>query len=255
MVWKKYTTVVGPYLYVDVTAKIMSICTFLGKYILYLFNLLCLISSVGILSIAFIINQKLYKWSNFISTDLITTPQILLAIGIGLFIISIIGLCGVLRDVGWLLTLFSVLLTIVLIGELILSGFVYQMRNEIKDYALNQMNHTISGYNKTGFEASTQTWNLIQADIECCGIYGPEDWKPVTANKLPTSCCYAIPLDGFCTYDESYKDGCFEKFESILQENSKIIIWAAIGFALIQLFAVFLACCRKCSLHKEYETV
>uniref|UniRef100_A0A2S2N8D1 Tetraspanin n=1 Tax=Schizaphis graminum TaxID=13262 RepID=A0A2S2N8D1_SCHGA len=233
----------------------MAICTFLGKYILYLFNLLCLISSVGILSIAFIINQKLYKWSNFISTDFITTPQILLAIGVGLLIISIIGLCGVLRDIGWLLTLFSVLLTIVLIGELILSGFVYQMRNEIKDYALNQMNHTISGYNKTGYEASTQTWNLIQSDIECCGIYGPEDWKLVTPNKLPTSCCYAIPLDGFCTETESYKDGCFKKFESILQENSEIIIWTAIGFALVQLFAVFLACCRKCSLHKEYETV
>jgi len=58
-----------------------------------------------------------------------------------------------------------------LIGELILSGFVYQMRNEIKDYALNQMNHTISGYNKTGFEASTQTWNLIQADVNNVYLY------------------------------------------------------------------------------------
>ncbi|CAI6366944.1 unnamed protein product [Macrosiphum euphorbiae] len=234
----------------------MSICTFLGKYILYLFNLLCLISSVGILSIAFLINHKLYKWSNFISTELITTPQILLAIGIGLLIISVIGLCGVLRDIGWLLTLFSILLTIVLIGELILSGFVYYNGGEIKGYALNQMNNTISSYNKTGYEASTQTWNLIQSDIECCGIYGPKDWEPVThSNKLPTSCCYAIPLDGFCTDIESYKDGCFKKFESILEENSEIIIWTAIGFALIQLFAVFLACCRKCSLHKEYETV
>lgn len=71
------------------------------KYILHQFQ----ISSVGILSIAFIINHKLYKWSNFISTELITTPQILLVIGIGLLIISIIGLCGVLRDIGWLLTL------------------------------------------------------------------------------------------------------------------------------------------------------
>jgi len=39
------------------------------------------------------------------------------------------------------------------------------MRGEIKEYALNQMNHTISAYNKTGYEASTQTWNLIQSDV------------------------------------------------------------------------------------------
>lgn len=71
--------------------------------------------------------------------------------------------------------------------------------------------------------------------IECCGIYGSKDWEPVThSNKLPTSCCRAIPVDGFCTDIDSYKDGCFKKLESILQENSQIIIWAAIGFALVQ---------------------
>uniref|UniRef100_A0A2S2PY38 Leukocyte surface antigen CD53 n=1 Tax=Sipha flava TaxID=143950 RepID=A0A2S2PY38_9HEMI len=140
----------------------MSICTFLGKYILYLFNLLCLISSVCILSIAFIIYHKFYKWSNFVNTEITTTPILLLFIGLGLFLISAIGLCGVLRDSGCLLTLFSILLTIVLIGELILSGVVYHMRNEIETYALSQMNHTISTYNVTGHNTSTEAWNLIQ---------------------------------------------------------------------------------------------
>lgn len=45
------------------------------------------------------------------------------------------------------------------------------MSGEIKDYALNQMNHTISGYNKTGYEASTQTWNLIQSDVNIVYVY------------------------------------------------------------------------------------
>lgn len=66
------------------------------------------LSSVGILSIAFIINQKFYKWSNFTGTELITAPKILLVIGLGLFVIAIIGLCGVLRDSGCLLTLVCV---------------------------------------------------------------------------------------------------------------------------------------------------
>jgi len=45
------------------------------------------------------------------------------------------------------------------------------MGGEIREYALNQMNHTISGYNKTGYEASTQTWNLIQADVNIVHLY------------------------------------------------------------------------------------
>lgn len=70
--------------------------------------------------------------------------------------------------------------------------------------------------------------------MECCGIYEPNDWKPITHNKLPASCCYAFPVNGSCTELDSYKNGCFEKLESYLQENSQIIIWTVIGFALLQ---------------------
>lgn len=232
----------------------MSVCTFLGKYILYLFNLLCLISAVGIISIAVVINQKFYKWSNFISSELFSTPQVLILIGFGVLLIAVIGLCGVLRDSGCLLTLFSILLTIVLIGELLLSAVIYHMRGDIEQYALNQMNHTMAMYNKT--QEATTAWNVLQTDIECCGINGPQDWKQtIHNNELPSSCCYAIPVGGACTAADSYKDGCFVTLKNNLQENSQIIIWTAIGFALVQLLAVFLACCRKCSIHKEYETV
>lgn len=72
--------------------------------------------------------------------------------------------------------------------------------------------------------------------MACCGIYGPKDWKPVTDGKLPSSCCYAIPVDGFCTEVDSYESGCFEKLENFLEANSQLIIWTAIGFALIQVY-------------------
>lgn len=52
-----------------------------------------------------------------------------------------------------------------LIGELVLSGFVYHMHGEIEDFALNQLNTSISVYNKTGHEASTEAWNLLQSDV------------------------------------------------------------------------------------------
>lgn len=63
------------------------------------------ISAVGIVSIAIVINQKFYRWSNFISSELFSTPQVLMLIGFGVLLIAVIGLCGVLRDSGCLLTL------------------------------------------------------------------------------------------------------------------------------------------------------
>lgn len=71
--------------------------------------------------------------------------------------------------------------------------------------------------------------------MKCCGIYGPKDWI-VHNEKLPSSCCYAIPLDGHCTKDDSYTSGCVGKLDSFLEGNSQLIIWSAIGFALVQVY-------------------
>lgn len=57
------------------------------------------------------------------------------------------------------------LLTFVLIGELILSGAVLMMRDEVKEFALKEMNETISKYNQTGYETSTEAWNILQSDV------------------------------------------------------------------------------------------
>jgi hypothetical protein len=45
------------------------------------------------------------------------------------------------------------------------------MRNEIETYALSQMNHTISTYNVTGHNTSTEAWNLIQSDVSNIYLY------------------------------------------------------------------------------------
>lgn len=71
--------------------------------------------------------------------------------------------------------------------------------------------------------------------MECCGINGPEDWKPVMhSDILPKACCRAIPVNGSCTEVDSYKDGCYSKLETSVQENSQLIVWTAVGFALVQ---------------------
>lgn len=71
--------------------------------------------------------------------------------------------------------------------------------------------------------------------MHCCGIKGPDDWKKITHSEdLPSHCCYAIPVNGTCTKVDAYLDGCFNILETNLQQNSKLIIWTAVGFGLVQ---------------------
>lgn len=76
--------------------------------------------------------------------------------------------------------------------------------------------------------------------MECCGIYGPKDWKLVMHNdNLPKACCRAIPVNGSCTVVDSYNEGCFSKFKTSVQENSQLLIWTATGFALVQVCRIY----------------
>lgn len=71
--------------------------------------------------------------------------------------------------------------------------------------------------------------------MECCGVNGPKDWASVMqSNKLPTTCCREIPVDGQCTEIDSYKLGCFKRFETQLEGNEQTIMWSSIGFAVVQ---------------------
>ncbi|KAL4098714.1 hypothetical protein QTP88_023258 [Uroleucon formosanum] len=120
-----------------------------------------------------------------------------------------------------------------------LGSVVYHMCSDMEQYALERMKYTTSTYNKSGHEATRQSWNTLQSNIECCGIDGLKDWKPVTSSgELPTSCCYGIQIGQSCTEINSYTIGCFEKFKTNLQQNNRIIFWSSIGFALIQYCAL-----------------
>ncbi|XP_050420016.1 tetraspanin-9-like [Adelges cooleyi] len=234
----------------------MSVFEFFGKYILYLFNLLSLISSICIIAIALVITQKFYTWSSFIKPDLITAPQVLLVIGLVVFVIAIVGLCGVIRDSSCLLAFFSILLLIALIGELILSGAIFVMRGDVEQYAMNVMNQTIPKYNQTNQEVATQAWDILQSDGQCCGINKPDDWRVVThSDELPSSCCHEFPAGKSCTTAYAYPNGCLKLLKDMVQDNSHYLIYTGVGFAAVQLLAVLLACYHRHTLFKEYETV
>ncbi|XP_003244334.1 CD151 antigen-like isoform X1 [Acyrthosiphon pisum] len=235
----------------------MFISKYLSKFVFQFVNMFCFIFGIGILCIAYFMDRKLYKWSAFVDSELTTVPQLLTTIGLALLVIAVICMCGTLKNIKYQLIMVSVLLAILLIGEYILGSVVYHMCSDMEQYALERMKYTISTYNKTGHEATRQSWNTLQSNIECCGIDGPKDWKLVTrSGELPASCCYAVQIDQSCTEINSYKIGCFEKFKTNLQQNNRIIFWSAVGFALVQIFAVFLAFYCKCSIvHEEYEKI
>ncbi|CAB3362839.1 Hypothetical predicted protein [Cloeon dipterum] len=50
-----------------------------------------------------------------------------------------------------------------------------------------------------------RVWDDMQERLHCCGFFGPEEW----GTNYPDSCC----VDGNCSTQNAYKDGCFSVAE------------------------------------------
>ena len=82
--------------------------------------------------------------------------------------------------------------------------------------------------------------------FECCGVAGPSDWSNALGDdNVPRSCCKkddeGKPLA--CTADtNSYGEGCFEKLEEVVKDNSKLFGAIAIAVAIFLLISMIVAC-------------
>ncbi|XP_075438224.1 tetraspanin-3-like, partial [Ascaphus truei] len=98
---------------------------------------------------------------------------------------------------------------------------------------------------------------LLAPQLHCCGIHNYSDWEKTRwfveakNNSVPLSCCRARAFN--CTGSMSrpgdlYSEGCEVLVVEKLQEIMMYVIWAALGFAVIQLLGMLCACivlCRK----------
>lgn len=66
------------------------------------------ISGVGILWIAYFIDRKLYKWSEFVDSELTSLPQVLTAVGLTLLVIAVVCVYATLKNIKYRLILVGI---------------------------------------------------------------------------------------------------------------------------------------------------
>lgn len=126
-----------------------------------------------------------------------------MSVGSLIFVISFFGCCGALRESSWMILTFSVFLTLVFVTEIGIGVAGYIKHGELPGILEKQFNKTMEDY--TNSVEAQHAWSLVQGELECCGIHGPTDWRPIFKNKtVPAMCCHILP-EGVkhCTTDVS----------------------------------------------------
>ncbi|CAB3385551.1 Hypothetical predicted protein [Cloeon dipterum] len=145
-------------------------CTYsCSKLILFTVNLVVSICSLAVLvicSLALANMNQLYNLQN-LNTDL-PVPLALWAIiavaGVA-FVLSFIGCCGAISENSCLLYLFATLLSIVLVMQLVVIGFVYYQQDNFRAQINSVLNSTLHDYPTSKDPIVRKTWDTIQTDV------------------------------------------------------------------------------------------
>ncbi|XP_023245587.1 CD63 antigen [Copidosoma floridanum] len=229
------------------------------KYVLFLFNLIFAITGIVFIAAGATVLIMYKGYSNFVNIWVFMVPVLVIVVGVVVFTTSFFGCCGAVKENHCMIITFSLLLLLIFALETGVAITGYMMRSKVDSMLESCFNDTLAQYNTR--KDYLQSWDIIQYDLECCGVHGPTDWQRAgfIGNRLPATCCKELPINNrTCELNSDpgpYSRGCKQALQNTLEKNGLILLSVGIGVALVQLLGVIFACCLARSVRREYETV
>jgi len=239
------------------------------KYLLFGFNLVFAITGLTLIITGGVIQGAYSQYLDFLGDQFFNTPVLLVVVGCIIFCITFFGCCGAVKENHCMTVTFSVLLALIFIIELGAGISGYMMRSQVHEIAETNMEKGLLNYGKEGAQGVTETWNIIQHELHCCGAQEYHDWVNTTFSgdkdgNVPDSCCQTdVEGCGAGILNKSpeeaakviYTKGCLSKFEELIVGNVATVGSLGVVIALIQVVGVIFACCLARNIKSQYETV
>lgn len=179
---------------------------------------------------------KITELRSILSNDHLsdTVPSIVIGIGVFIFIISLLGCCGVWQSNICLLETYSILMMLLVLTQVMLACFIFLFIDDIQRDSVSSFNK-IWNTRATNLNSFSMV-SMIEENLECCGSKGHQDYS---FGGVPKSCCHkSIDL---CTNALAYQSGCQHHLEVSIRTAANLISYVCLGAAVFELFAAILA--------------
>merc|ERR1719264_322554 len=117
------------------------------------------------------------------------------------------------------------------------------------------------------YEGVTQTWDVLQRELRCCGTQEYMDWVNTTISSgenVPDSCCLStvigcglgvLSLAPEKAAMKIHTEGCLDIFSEQIASNIGGVGGVGIGIGLVQLIGMIFAIFLATTIKKQYESV
>lgn len=238
------------------------------KYLLFAFNLLFALTGLILIVTGSVIQGVYSQYLDFLGSKVLNAPVLLIAVGCLIFVITFFGCCGAIKESHCMTLTFAVLLAVIFLIEVGAGIGAYSARKDVRGTLERHMERGLQNYGRKEYRGVTETWNVVQHELKCCGAQEYRDWVNTTFSStdgsVPDSCCLS-DIEG-CGHDILnmskeqapmiiYPNGCLEKLQDIIVTNIATIGGVGIGIAMLQFVGIVFACILARTIKKEYEIV
>lgn len=238
------------------------------KYLLFAFNLIFAITGLALIITGCVIQGVYSNYLDFLGDSFFNTPVLLVVVGCIIFFVTFFGCCGAIKEHHCMTLAFSVFLSLILLIELGAGIASYAFRQQVGTIIESNMEKGLQNYGKQTYKGVTETWNIVQHELKCCGAQEYKDWENTTFssqdNSVPDSCCLS-DVEGcgkgiLAMADEQvpkiiYTNGCLDKLKEVIEGNVAALGGIGVGIAVIQFAGIIFACVLAATIRKGYETV
>lgn len=193
----------------------------------------------------------------------------LIAIGLFLSVVSMLGLIGVKYSLKPVLMVYFAITLILFLAQLAVVLIAAIDRSVFDDAVKPRLKTTITEYfaGLDGNDPTSQIWNGVMIYEQCCGVDSYEDFtgakkwdKELNGDGplvTPVACCKTIPSSSPYTCarvpddtNNNWKTGCYKKIWDFLLTHSGIVIGVAAGVLCAQLILLILTCILSNNMSK-----
>uniref|UniRef100_A0AAA9TQH8 Tetraspanin n=1 Tax=Bos taurus TaxID=9913 RepID=A0AAA9TQH8_BOVIN len=204
------------------------------KYMMFLFNLIFWLCGCGLLGVGIWLSVSQGNFATFSpSFPSLSAANLVIAIGTIVMVTGFLGCLGAIKENRCLLLSFFIVLLIILLAELILIILFFVYMDKVNENAKKDLKEGLLLYNSENNVGLKNAWNIIQAEMHCCGVTDYKDWFSVLGeNTVPDRCC--MENSQGCGQNNTtlvWKTGCYEKVTQWFADNKHVL--GTVGMCLL----------------------
>ncbi|XP_063384912.1 tetraspanin-9-like [Cydia fagiglandana] len=178
----------------------MCLAAFVVKYVLFFANAVFALAGLGLLGVGIAVLVQFSDLVEIVPVAINSIPIAVVVVGAVVFLISVFGCCGAIRESRCLLIMYSVCMMILAAVKIYLAVVIFQNLSDIYN--------VVEGWIRDAFDNTNlrEAFHVVEAAFQCCGVSGPGSYDGVYP-ALPPTCC-ADPTDaGTCAAADAF-GGC-----------------------------------------------